>query len=237
MTAVTQILATLAASPVPASARTRAAEALSEVTAAAAQGASAPAVTALSAVAASLSTPPEAPVPGTTARYSAAWSAYLTATAAASAAPADHATTVVPTALAVAAEQGPRPDDVAAAAAAGLEVARRLDGVFADALGAFDRVATIGRLAAVAAAGRLLGLSAGRQAEAYGIAGTQAAGFAAVTGPAGALQIGKAAFDAVEAAYLARAGYTAGPAGIEGRRGFAALLAPAADLTALAEYT
>jgi len=262
----TQTLAALTASAVPESARTHATAAVSEVTAAAASAITDPAITALSDVASALSTPPEAPVPGTDARYSAPWSAYLTATAAtlatdrqatdrqaadrqagtpgsghgaerssgADGAAPRYAAAVVPAALAVGAEQDRRPDAVADAVAIGLDVARRVDDALGDALGAFDRTATIGHLAAVAAAARLLGLTPDQAAHAYGIAGTQAAGFAATaSGPVGALQVGKAAADAVEAAYLARDGYTASPAGIEGRRGFAALLAPDADPAAV----
>lgn len=145
-----------------------------------------------------------------------------------------YAFAVVPAALAVAAEQGARLEAVADAVAIGLDVAWRVDAALGDGLGAFDRVAAIGHLAAVAAAARVLGLPEEAAAHAYGIAGTQAAGFAALAdGPVGALQTGKAAADAVEAAYLARDGYTAGLTGIEGRRGFAALLAPSADLGGL----
>lgn len=276
----TRALAHLTAAPVPEGARARAAEAVATVASAAASGASDPTLTPLAEVAASLGTPPEAPVPGATTRYAASWSAHLTGTAAVLAAepqpsgdgcpdpePASgsaavpgsvpavpgsapavsgsasasgsgrvdrYAFAVVPAALAVGAEQGLRMDAVADAVAVGLDVARRIDAALGDGLGAFDRVATIGHLAGAAAAARLLGLGEEAAAHAYGIAGTQAAGFAALAdGPAGALQTGKAAADAVEAAYLARDGYTAGLTGIEGRRGFAALLAPTADITAL----
>lgn len=279
----TTALARLTAASVPAGARARAAAAVSAVASAAAAGASDPVLAPLSELAASLGTPPEAPVPGTTGRYAAAWSAYLTGTAAVLAAGAHpygatrpdpapasgpapvepgsapggsgstragrgsaaasapgsagvdgYAFAVAPAALAVAAERGARMEAVADAVAIGLEVARRVDAALGAGLGAFDRVATIGRLAAVAAAARVLGPAEEVAAHAYGIAGTQAAGFAALAdGPAGALQIGKAAADAVEAAYLARDGYTAGLTGIEGRRGFAALLAPSADLGGL----
>lgn len=145
-----------------------------------------------------------------------------------------YAFAVVPAALAVGAGQGLRSEAVAEAVAVGLDVARRIDAALGEGLGAFDRIATIGHLAAVTAASRLLGLDEEAAAHAYGIAATQSAGFAALAGtPAGALQTGKASADAVESAYLARTGYTAGPTGIEGRRGFAALLAPTADIAAL----
>lgn len=278
MTGLTQNLArfTISASVTPGM-RAAAARSLPEVTTAAAAEASHPAVAAVAELAASLATPPESPVPGTTTRYAAPWSALLTATAAATTRPVPgdaqgdarggpqgrapgvaqggtprgaagapgelstwgsdlggYACAVVPAALAVGAAEGLGMAAVVDAVAVGLDVARRLHEALGGALGEFEPVASIGHLAAVAAAGRLLGLSPEAAAHAYGISGTQAAGFTGTaTGPIGALQIGKAAYDAVEAAYLARAGYTAGLTGIEGRRGFAAILAPGADLTTI----
>ena len=142
-----------------------------------------------------------------------------------------YAGVVVAAGLAVGGAEGTRLGAVADAVAVGMEVAARLDGALGAALGAFDPVGCVGRLGAVAAAGRLLGLTVDAAAHAFGVAATQAAGFAVTAaGPIGDLQAGKAAADAVEAAYLARAGYTAGATAIEGRRGFAALLAPGASL-------
>ena len=43
--------------------------------------------------------------------------------------------------------------------------------------------------------------------------------------PAGGVARGKAAFDALEGAALARAGFTSAPASVEGRRGLIALMA------------
>ncbi len=81
--------------------------------------------------------------------------------------------------------------------------------------------ATIG---ATVAAGLMLGLPESRLRAAIGIAATQATGLTAAEGTgAGALQAGKAAFNAVEAAQLAAAGFTSSAQPLEGRRGLYAL--------------
>ena len=73
-------------------------------------------------------------------------------------------------------------------------------------------------------AGLLLGLTEPQLRAALGICATQAAGLAAAEGtPAFALQVGKAAFNGVEAALLARAGLTAPDEPLDGRRGLFAL--------------
>ena len=82
--------------------------------------------------------------------------------------------------------------------------------------------ATVG---AAVAAGLMLGLAEERLRAAIGIAATQATGLASAVGTdAGAVQAGKAAFNAVEAALLAQAGFTSCDQPLEGRRGLYALL-------------
>jgi len=232
VTDLTQQLARFAAGAavVPDEVRAMAAGAIEAVAAAAAGRADHPAVTAIAAVADELGTPPEAGVPGRSRRYSAPWAALLTGAAAASgSAAAGYATIAVPAGLAVGAARGAGLDAVTDAVAIGLEIAERLDAALAGSLGTFDPVATIGRLGAAATAGRLLGSPAAAVGHALGIAATQAAGFAVMVSEAiGVLQYGKAAADAVQAAYLADGGFTAAAASIEGRRGFTALLAPGA---------
>jgi 2-methylcitrate dehydratase PrpD len=81
-------------------------------------------------------------------------------------------------------------------------------------------------IGATVAAGLMLGLAEPGLRAAIGIAATQAAGLAAADGTdAGLLQAGKAAFNAVEAALLARAGFTSCAQPLEGRRGLYALFA------------
>ena len=73
-------------------------------------------------------------------------------------------------------------------------------------------------------AGRLLGLTEPRLRAALGICATQAAGLASAAGTdAFALQVGKAAFNGVEAALLAGAGFTGPAEPLDGRRGLFAL--------------
>lgn len=94
--------------------------------------------------------------------------------------------------------------------------------------------ATAGSIGAAAAAGRILRLSAEHLRHTLGICATQAAGLSLAEGTdAGALQIGKAAGNAVEAALLGRAGFTSAPQPLEGRRGLFALMSTASDGTAL----
>ena len=80
--------------------------------------------------------------------------------------------------------------------------------------------AVVGTISAGAAAGSLLSLTADPLRHALGICATQAAGLGAACGTdAGPIQIGKAAFNAVEAALLARSGFTSSRRSLEGRRG------------------
>jgi MmgE/PrpD N-terminal domain len=76
------------------------------------------------------------------------------------------------------------------------------------------------------AAGLMLRLTPDRLRPALGICATQAAGLcAAATTDAGPLQAGKAAFNAVEAAQLARLGFTSSGEPLDGRRALFALFA------------
>ena len=77
---------------------------------------------------------------------------------------------------------------------------------------------------ATVAAGLMLGLPESQLRAAIGIAATQSVGLTAAGGTdAGPLQAGKAAFNAVEAAQLARGGFTSSAQPLEGRRGLYAL--------------
>jgi 2-methylcitrate dehydratase PrpD len=90
---------------------------------------------------------------------------------------------------------------------------------------------TCGVFGSVAAAGRLLGLDTPQMVHALGIAGTQAAGVREVFGSmTKAFHPGRAAQSGVLAALLARRGFTSTATILEGRRGFAAVLAKSYDL-------
>lgn len=85
---------------------------------------------------------------------------------------------------------------------------------------------TLGSLGAAAAVSRVLGLDAGQTETAIGIASSLASGirrnFGSMTKP---FHAGSAARAGVAAAFLARLGLTASPAGVEGPSGFAELYA------------
>jgi hypothetical protein len=84
-----------------------------------------------------------------------------------------------------------------------------------------------GLIGAGVAAGRLLDFDDVQFGNVIGLCATQAAGLAAVDeSEAGVAQLAKVAADAVEAAVLARHGFTSAADGIGGRRGLFALIAP-----------
>lgn len=86
---------------------------------------------------------------------------------------------------------------------------------------------TVGVFGAAASAGRLYGLDAEALAHAFGFAGTQAAGVREVFGSDGKpLHAGRAASNGLQSAEFARAGMTANPEILAGRRGFWAVLSP-----------
>jgi 2-methylcitrate dehydratase PrpD len=93
---------------------------------------------------------------------------------------------------------------------------------------------TAGVVGAAAAIGKLLGLDEQRMVWALGLAATQAAGLREMFGSMGKpFHPGRAAQNGYTAALLAEAGFTAGVEGLEGPRGFAAVLASASDLSKL----
>ncbi|KAA9151056.1 MmgE/PrpD family protein [Amycolatopsis acidicola] len=91
----------------------------------------------------------------------------------------------------------------------------------------WDVRATAGVIGAGAAVGWLCGLDDEQLRNAIGLCATQASG---LTGSAGtgaeALQQGKAAANAVEAALLGQCGFTSSAEPLDGRRGMFALMAP-----------
>ncbi len=91
---------------------------------------------------------------------------------------------------------------------------------------------TAGVFGAVAAIGKLLGLTTQEMIWALGLAATQAAGLREMFGSmAKSLHPGRAAQNGYSAALLAQAGFTAGEHSLEGPRGFAAVQAAAYDLS------
>lgn len=143
------------------------------------------------------------------------------------------ATVVFPAALAVAQEVHASGREFLIACAVGYEVGIRV-GEF---LGRshykiFHTTATAGTLAAAAAAARLLNLAPAQMLDAFGSAGTQAAGlweFLRDAADSKQLHTAKAAANGLLAAYLARDGFTGAKAILEGKQGMAAGMSSDAD--------
>ena len=186
-------------------------------------------------VASSLGTPPEATVIGRGVRMAAPWAALLNGMAVHVEDFDDtHLRTVlhpgapiVPAALAAAEISSASGRALLEAVVVGMEIAMRVG----NALGVshFDRgwhvTGTMGHLGATAAAGRILGLDGEQMRNALGIAALEAAGLTSANGTmVKSFHPGKAAFDAIEAVWLARAGIDAAPRALEGKRGLGALL-------------
>jgi 2-methylcitrate dehydratase PrpD len=168
-----------------------------------------------------------------------AWTAWLTAAAATAAAseatvhgegpkagpvhPAWLAVFAAGTALSGTAGSLPSGVSVTAAVAAGMSAAAITETGLAD-WGGWSSGTVAAVIGAGVTAGLLLGLTESQRRAALGICATQAAGLAAAEATqALALQVGKAAFNGVEAALLARAGLTAPAEPLDGRRGLFAL--------------
>jgi 2-methylcitrate dehydratase PrpD len=165
-----------------------------------------------------------------------AWTAWLTGTAAAAAAgetagdpkaaPVHHAWLAVfaaGIALSGSPESLPAGMTVRAAVDAGMSAAALVETGLDD-WGGWSSGTVAATIGAGVTAGLLLGLTEPQLRAAIGICATQASGMASAAGtPALALQVGKAAFNGVEAAMLARAGLTAPAEPLDGRRGLFAL--------------
>lgn len=156
------------------------------------------------------------------------WQAWLTASAAADA--------PVEWVAVCAAASGLTPDgESVTATAVGYQVAAATSAALGPAHSAAGWCvrATAGTIGAAAAAGRLLGLDPAALRAMFGICATQAAGISSASGTdAAAVAIGKAAANAVEAALLARQGFTSSAQPLEGRRGMFALMSPEPDESA-----
>jgi len=140
---------------------------------------------------------------------------------------------VFPAVLSVAQSVGSSGRDLLTAAVAGYEVGIRV-GEF---LGRshykiFHTTATVGTVASAAAVGRLLGLTTEQMLNAFGSAGTQAAGlweFLRDAADSKQLHTAKAAADGLMSAYLAARGFTGAKRILEGAQGMAAGMSSDAD--------
>jgi hypothetical protein len=125
-------------------------------------------------------------------------------------------------------QESPAEVDAADALAVGTAVAEWMaDALTTTAAERWSAHGIAGLIGAGVAAGRLLGLDGAGVRNVVGLCATQAAGLRAAEGSeAGVVQAAKAAADAVEAATLARHGFTSAADCLGGRRGLFALLAP-----------
>src|SRR5579862_1283507 len=134
--------------------------------------------------------------------------------------------TVVPPALAVAQQEGRSGRDLVAAFVAGNEVMIRIGRAthHTNEARGFHAPGTTGPFGAAVACGHLLGLDAGKMANALGIAGSLAGGLMEFSmgdgGMVKRLHLGRASEAGVLAASLAQGGFTGPRTVIEGRYGF-----------------
>lgn len=149
------------------------------------------------------------------------------------------AAVVFPAALAAAQSERSSGADLIAAAVAGYEIGIRV-GEF---LGRshyeiFHTTGTAGTIAAAAAAGRILGLNSEQMRDAFGSAGTQAAGlweFLRDAADSKQLHTAHAAACGLTSAYLAREGFTGAKRILEGPQGMAAGMSRDADANRLTQ--
>jgi 2-methylcitrate dehydratase PrpD len=133
-----------------------------------------------------------------------------------------------------AADRAPSVAAVAEAYAIGALVADRVATVLdsSPAADRWSRQGVAGVIGAAAALGRLMNFDDQRIRHLLGLCATQATGLKNLDGTeTGALQVRKAASDAVEAAVLVSHGFTSSADGLCGRRGLFALMAPGATVS------
>ena len=149
------------------------------------------------------------------------------------------AAVIFPPVLAVAQALGSSGRDLLAAAVAGYEVGIRIGEFMGRShYKIFHTTGTVGTVAAAAAVGNLLRLDPGQMLDAFGSAGTQAAGlweFLRDAADSKQLHTAKAAADGMMAAYLAQDGFTGARRILEGPQGMAAGMSTDADPSRLTD--
>lgn len=142
-------------------------------------------------------------------------------------------TVVIPVALALAEWLGASGEELIAAIVAGFDVCIRIgEAVTPSHYRYFHTTGTAGTFGAAAAAAKLLKLSVEETTDALGTAGTQAAAlweFIETGAMSKHLHSGKAGFNGLLAALLAKEGFTGAPEIIEGKRGFMNAMASSYD--------
>jgi 2-methylcitrate dehydratase PrpD len=147
---------------------------------------------------------------------------------------------IIPAAYAAAEAEQVNGKELITALVAGYEVGCRVDSAVYPGLRnrGFHATGVVGTISAVAAVGKTLGLDEEQMVNAFGLAGTQAAGLEEwlTTGDMSKrLHAGKAAMNGVLAALLAREGYTGPSTVFEGKYGLLSTHAVSYDLSRLTE--
>jgi 2-methylcitrate dehydratase PrpD len=144
---------------------------------------------------------------------------------------------MIPAALAVAEKEGLRGKDFIIAVLLGFDIEVRVAmAVNPSHMGerGFHTPGTCGVFGAVTAAGKLMKLSEKQMVHALGIGGTQAAGLSvSLETPCRSLHAGKAAYNGILAAMLAKKGFTGAEAIFEGKGGFLQAMSNHYDLSKL----
>ena len=148
-------------------------------------------------------------------------------------------TVVVPAALAVAEQVGATGEALITAVVAGYEVGARVgEAVNPDSYFFWHTTGAAGTFGAAAAAAKLLNLTTEQTLHCLGSAGTQAAGlweFLQEGAMSKTLHAGKAAYNGILAALLAKEGFTGASKILEGEKGFCFAMTPNAKLNALTD--
>lgn len=144
---------------------------------------------------------------------------------------------VLPAALAIAEREGASGSDLITAIVLGYEVEIRIGMALNPAHYKFwHTTGTCGTFGAAAAAGKILGLNGEEMVNAFGIAGTMAAGLIEVFGTMSKpLNPGRAAMDGVMAALLAKRGFTSSSAILEAEKGYCRATSEEVDYGKLTE--
>ncbi|MCR4804852.1 MAG: MmgE/PrpD family protein [Clostridia bacterium] len=146
-------------------------------------------------------------------------------------------TITIPAALAIGEEMGASGRDVIAAIAAGYEAAARIgQAINPGAYWFWHTTGVCGAYASAAAAGKLLGLSKEQMLQAFGSAGTQAAGlweFLDDGSMSKSLHTANGTLCGIRSARLAKLGFTGASKILEGKKGFLKALNPEADEAAI----
>ncbi|MCR6030073.1 hypothetical protein GGQ22_01275 [Nocardioides sp. zg-579] len=234
--AVAAFVSGKARGPIPAEVTAVGREVLTSVTGRISANTASPLATQVGATMAALGHGGKTRVPGSSETYSPYGAAFVMGVAAGRDGAQPWAGATVAAALAASSLTQAGPDRLTEGITVGLEVAARLSACLGDShtRRGWDPAGSLGVVGAALAVARLLEAEEPQALEALAFAATQAAGLGAQsTTPTGAVHVGKAAADGLEAARLGLAHLGAPAEPIEGRRGMGALMSDALTAAAL----